>query len=142
MDIFEQNKEQALAIMKQFVFPVKKCFEKNMEDSDCTINVSLHEKNGMSIGGLPANEQMFEITKVSNRSRNIEMYEQYLSNIDFIEIDSYRQTKGKGKRYTLQIKFSTQGYVVTGLNKEYEYGNFPNESDINFLLSEFKRVIL
>ena len=142
MDIMEQNKNRALAILKQFVFPVKNTFEKNMEDSSCTINVSLHEKNGMSIGGLPVNEQILEIKNISNRTRNIEMFERYLSNIDFIEIDSYSQTLGRCNTFIFRITFFPHVYFISELNKQFNYDEFPNENDMNFLLSEFKRRVL
>lgn len=139
MDILEQNKDRALAILKLFVFPVKNSFEKFKEN---TVNVSLHEKNGMSIGGLHVNEQILEITNISKRTRNIEMFERYLSNIDFIEIDSYSQTLGRCKTFIFRITFFPHVYFISELNKQFNYDEFPNENDMNFLLSEFKRRVL
>lgn len=142
MNILEQNKERTLTLLERFIFPVRDLFINSEMYPNGSVIVSLHEKGGMSYGGLTVDENIFEIKNVVKRNVNIEMIERYLSNIEYIDISFYRPTAVSGQRFDFQVQMSSQSYFVSKLNKQYAYGDFPNVNDIEFFISEFKKHFL
>ena len=124
----------ALNILEKFVFPLKEScdviFGSSCETSNYQSIVSLHEKNGFCIGGLPVSKDILQISSITIQNPNIEMIKRYLLNLDYI---NFEICKGSNKN-SLVIKLESDRYHINKLQKDFSYDEYPSEDEMKNLL--------
>lgn len=139
----ELNKERALAILKNFVFPLKSLFVLADKKSFCSFLISLHERNGIYPSGISINESIFEIKNIGpdQQSDTIKVIDRYLYNIEYIRLSVDITLRNNHKTEVIEILFKEDRYIVVKLAKSFKYEEQPTNMDIDTLVSDFKKII-
>ena len=141
MSYSEINKNTALILLKNFIFPLKNLLSESDTDTICDFMVSIHETNGFQQNGFLVNESIFEVQNIREEYCNdtVKLINRYLCNIEFIRLSVEMRLRDIHKAYTVVVKFSTNEYTISKLSKTFKHEELPSTDDIDYLVSDFKR---
>ena len=141
MSYSDINKDTALILLRNFIFPLKNLLSEFDTDSICEFMVSIHEINGLQPNGFLVNESIFEIQNIREGSCNAtaKLINRYLCNIEFIRISAEMRLRDIHKAYIVEVKFSTNEYTISKISKTFKHEELPSSDDIDYLVSDFKR---
>lgn len=136
MDSLRNN---ALSLLRDFVFPLREKLLQVTEDADCDSIVSLHKHNEINPGGFSVNDGILKIDCADSRNSGVVVQiERNLRSLDYIRLETTVRSKISSRSYTVDIKFFLDGYTVSKLNRKFEYDELPSESDVEALVSGYK----
>ena len=83
--------DQKIELLKNVVFPIeKKCvnlIERQYDVPEYQVYTSLHETNGICMGGLPINKDVIYIPDIKTENSNVKRIKHYLSNLEYIKLN-------------------------------------------------------
>ena len=111
--------------------------------SESQVYVSLHEKNGIHVGGLPIDKYVIDIPniEVQNINPNVKQIIHYLSNLEYIRINIYGEIQRQYFCCPCVFYCDLHQYSIDVLNKCFSYGKFPNEQEMDFIVSKLETQI-
>ena len=144
MGEFELDKNTTLSLLKDLVFPLKDLII-SIISNQYTYNVlvSVHEHDGLYPNGLSVDEEILELFHLNMVEQNatVKQIVRYLSNIDYIRLTVDANSFNNNREIIIDVKFSTFGYSVSGLNGFYKFGELPLEEDLISLVSNKTKII-
>ncbi len=137
--------DQKIELLKNVVFPIKeKCvkfIECQCDVSEHQVYISLHETNGICVGGLAINKDVLYIPNVKTENSNVKQIKRYLLNLEYIKINILGTHQRRGFSYQCIFFCESGGYRINLLNKFFRYDEYPNEQDFNYIINEIEKII-
>ena len=134
--------EKIISLLRNVVFPIKEKYESLIQHnniSDYQVYVSLHEKNGIHVGGLPINENYLDISNIDVDNQNVKQFKHYLLNLEYIKINIYGTIRRRDLCCPCVFYCELNGYNIDVLNKSFSYDDYPDVQEVNYIMSKFKK---
>ena len=118
------NKDNVIKVIKYF----GDIFAKHLDLADESILVTLHEKNGIYLGGFST--RLDVLKKIESIDFTPNPITRYLDDLEKVELGIWKNDMMK---VLIIINFKESEYYISVINKSYSYLDFPTLEELHIL---------
>ena len=125
-------------VIKTVIFPLKSILDEETNAINSPMYISLHiqRHNGITVSGLPINEQILEITYQTPFTKNIQILFDYVIDAQYIE---YCVSNNNKEHYSFKVFFEKDSYIINLIGKKFLYGTSPQSEDLTKIKEIFRK---